>query len=312
MSNNKNTSSYLYWKKREEKQREINKKKENGYKKEIQEIYKYMLDNIQKEIDAFYTKYAGDKGITMQEAKKAVSQADIKELERKAKKYVKEKNFTNLANDEMKLYNLAMKINRLELLKANIGLELIVGHDELEKFFEEILNNRTLEELKRQADILGKSIKNDAKSIVDASFKNATFSQRIWMYQDLLKNDLYNLLSIGLIQGRNPRVLAREIKKRFNVRTSQAERLMQTEMARVQTDAQLKSYVENGFNEYEYIACGGADVCPICKALDGKIFKVSKMTVAENAPPMHPYCHCSTAPHYSQKDFNILLNRLEK
>lgn len=43
------------------------------------------------------------------------------------------------------------------MLKANIGLELIKGHDDLEKFMAEILQGRTEDELKRQAGILGKN-----------------------------------------------------------------------------------------------------------------------------------------------------------
>lgn len=77
-----------------------------------------------------------------------------------------------------------------------------------------------------------------ANSIVNASFHNATFSDRIWMHQDLLKNDLNKLLQIGLIQGKNPKTLATELRKRFNVKQSDAERLMQTELARVQVEAQ--------------------------------------------------------------------------
>ena len=45
------------------------------------------------------------------------------------------------------------------------------------------------------------------------------------------------------------------------------------------------------------------DCCPICKELDGKIFKVKDMECGQNAPPMHPNCHCATAPHYDSKSF---------
>ncbi|MDY5558727.1 MAG: phage head morphogenesis protein, partial [Candidatus Heritagella sp.] len=59
----------------------------------------------------------------------------------------------------MALYNLTMKVNRLELLKANIGLEMIAGTDELDKYMAEILQGRTEDELKRMGGILGKSVK---------------------------------------------------------------------------------------------------------------------------------------------------------
>ena len=307
-------SSYDYWKEREEAQRKKNIKDEKEYDKEIKKIYQNMMDRINNEIYSFYAKYASDNGITIREAKKRASKLDIEEYARKAAKYVEEKNFSKQANEEMKLYNLTMKVNRLELLKANIGLELIKGHNILYQFFYKLLHRRVTNEADRLSGILGDTIidnKKFADSIVNASFHNATFSDRIWMYQDLLKNDINNLLQTGLIQGRNPNVLARDLRKRFNVKISDAERLMRTEMARVQIDAQMKSYAANGIDEFEYIACGGSDVCDICKKLDGKVFKVSKMLISENAPPMHPNCHCSTGVHIDNKEYEDWLNYIE-
>ena len=307
-------SSYDYWKEREEAQRKKDNKDMKSYSAEIKKIYQNMMDQISDEIYAFYSKYASDTGITMAEAIKRANKLDMEEYSRKAKKYVEEKNFSEQANAEMKLYNMTMKVNRLELLKANIGLELVSGHDELEKFFQEELEGKTIEELERLAGILGDSIQNNkefAESIVNASFHNATFSDRIWMHQDLLKNNISSLLQTGLIQGRNPNVLARDLRRRFNVKISDAERLMRTEMARVQIDAQMKSYAANGIDEFEYIACGGSDVCDICKKLDGKVFKVSKMMISENAPPMHPNCHCSTGVHIDNKEYEDWLNYIE-
>lgn len=307
-------SSYDYWKEREEAQRKKNIKDEKEYDKEIKKIYQNMMDRINNEIYSFYAKYASDNGVTMREAKKRASKLDIEEYARKAAKYVEEKNFSKQANEEMKLYNLTMKVNRLELLKANIGLELIKGHNILYQFFYKLLHRRVTNEADRLSGILGDTVianKKFADSIVNASFHNATFSDRIWMHQDLLKNDINNLLQTGLIQGRNPNLLARDLRKRFNVKLSDAERLMRTEMARVQIDAQMKSYVANGIDEFEYIACGGSDVCDICKKLDGKVFKVSKTMISENAPPMHPNCHCSTGVHIDNKEYEDWLNYIE-
>lgn len=307
-------SSYDYWKEREEAQRKKNIKDEKEYDKEIKKIYQNMMDRINNEIYSFYAKYASDNGITMREAKKRASKLDIEEYARKAAKYVEEKIFSKQANEEMKLYNLTMKVNRLELLKANIGLELTKGHNILYQFFYKLLHRRVTNEADRLSGILGDTVianKKFADSIVNASFHNATFSDRIWMHQDLLKNDINNLLQTGLIQGRNPNVLARDLRKRFNVKISDAERLMRTEMARVQIDAQMKSYAANDIDEFEYIACGGSDVCDICKKLDGKVFKVSKMIISENAPPMHPNCHCSTGVHIDNKEYEDWLNYIE-
>lgn len=305
--------SRTYWKNREEEQRKKNIRDEAEYAKEIEKIYANMMDEIQKEINGFYTRYAKAEGISIAEAKKRVSKMDIDAYSRKAEQYVKNKDFSKEANEEMRLYNAAMKINRLEMLKANIGMHLVGGFDELQKYFDQILTEKTLEEFERQAGILGKSIQNNAKmahSIVNASFHNARYSDRIWMYQDMMKAELSKLLQTGLIQGKNPRILARHLTKLFGVSLANAERLMATELSRVQAEAQKQSYIRNGFDEYEFIAEPTA--CPICLALDGKHFKVKDMMPGENAAPMHPNCRCSSAPYEDDEEYEAWLDYLDK
>lgn len=294
-------TSSEYWKKREQENLRKNLKSEAEYAKEIQQTYKFAMDQIQKEIDSFYAKYAKDEGITITQAKKRASKLDMEEYSRKAKKYVKEKNFSKQANEEMKLYNLTMKVNRLELLKASIGLELVSAFDELQQFYEQILTDRTLDEFERQAGILGSSVPDNAAvmaaTIVNASFHNAKYSERIWMHQDLLRNELGKLLTRGMVQGKNPRALARELRKTFQASIFNSLRLLWTELARVQTAAQMQSYKDNGFAEYEYLTARDFKVCATCKALDGKIFKVDEEETGTNSPPMHPCCRCSTTAH---------------
>lgn len=317
-------NSEQYWAEREAEalKRRITDEKE--YDKQIKQIYQDMLDGCQKEIDSFYGKYAAKEGITIAEAKKRVSQLDIKAYERKAKKYVKEKDFSKQANEEMRLYNATMKINRLEMLKANIGLELIAGHDELEKFMGKILQGRTEDELARQAGILGKTVRNNAQkahAIVNGSFHNGKFSDRIWQYQDLMREDLGKLLQQGLIQGKGARALAKDLRKYWYGNdpktgggiTYCTERLMRTELARVQTEAQKQSFERNGFDKYMFIVNGGC--CPICEGVAKKndgIYAVAKMMPGENAPPMHPNCRCSTAAYEDSEEYEAWLDYLEQ
>lgn len=314
-----------YWAQREAEQLKHNITDEAEYDREIKRIYQNMLDACQKEIDSFYAKYANAEGITIAEAKKRVSQHDVKAFERKAAKYVKDKDFSKKANEELRLYNATMKINRLEMLKANIGLETIAGHDELEKFMAGILKGRTEDELKRQAGILGKTVRNNAAkadAIVNGSFHSGTFSDRIWQYQDLMRQDLGRLLQQGLIQGKGARAIAKDLKKYWfgnDPKTGGGakycmERLMRTELARVQTEAQKQSFIRNGFDMYQFICnhhSSRSGTCDICKGLDGKHFKVADMMPGENAPPMHPHCRCSTAAWEDSNEYEAWLDHLE-
>lgn len=312
-----------YWQRREDENTKRYIKQEEEYDRQIEKIYDDMLDGVQKEIDSFYGRYANREGITIAETKKRVSKLDIAEYQRKAQRYVREKNFSEKANEEMRLYNLTMKVNRLEMLKAGIGLEMLKGHAELETFMEKILQGRTEEELKRQADILGNTVKDKqklARAIPNASFHNAAFSDRIWMYHDMMKADLSKLLQTGLIQGKNPRQLASEIRKYYygderlkngkNGAVYNMERLMRTEMARVQTEAQRQSFIENGFTQYLFLANSGC--CAACQANNGRHFKIEDMKPGDNAPPIHPQCRCSTAAWEDSEEYEAWLDYLSQ
>lgn len=277
---------------------------------EIQQIYERMVPEIQKEIESFYQRYADKEGISLAEAKKRVSKFDVKAFEARAAKMVKDRDFSDEANELMRLYNATMRINRLELLKADIGLHMIDGFDDLEKLTGERLTEEAVKEFERQAGILGNGVKcasERAKSLVGQSFMNATFSERIWSNQEALRNKLSTILTKGLIGGKSYQSLAAEIRKDFSVSAREAMRLVRTEMVRVQTQAQIDSYKANGWEEFEFLAYGTAS-CEICNALNKKHFKIADFQPAENAPPMHPNCRCRTAPYEDEEEYQKWLD----
>lgn len=312
----KRNHSRSYWKRRESAARKERAKREAAYQAKIEEMYEGMLDDIQKEIDSFYAKYAGEEGITIAEAKKRASRLDIEEYARKAKRYVESKDFSKEANDDMRLYNMTMKVNRLELLKSKIALELTGNFDKIRDYYDEIIMDESMKEFERLAGILGETITNAdalkrAKTIAGASFHNATFSERIWGQRDLLKLEIEKNLRAALIQGKSSRELARRLVRVFGVSRYNAERLMTTELRRAQTEVAKQSYERNGNRKYEYMATG-PHPCENCKKLDGKIFYVSDMMPGENASPMHPQCHCTTAPYNDREEYEKWLDYLDK
>lgn len=293
-------TSLDYWRAREEAALSLYLRSDAEIEREIHRLYVYLYDELTKQINGFYQRYAKAEGITMAEAMERVSKMDVEAFQAKAKKYVKEKNFSKQANEELRLYNATMKINRLELLKAQMGLEMVDAFNDMETLLGEKLNDRAMDELRRQAGILGGSVTGNerwAREIVNASFHNATWSQRIWMYQTDLKNELSMLLTNGIIQGRNPRELAPHLSRLFGVSQSDALRLMRTEMARVQEDAQKRAYTEADIDQFIFIATEDAKTCEICGSMDGQVFEVKKMMPGENCAPMHPNCRCSTAAY---------------
>lgn len=309
-----------YWQKREKLWQEQQIKDDKARMAEIKNRLIYARDAIQKEIDAQWERFSNGQRITMSEAVKLSAESDTQAFARKAKEYVKTKDFSDEANRQLKLYNLTMRVNRLELLRANIGLEMISAFNDLDKYIYKELTRAGLAEIKRQAGILEMTISEKGylsmvDKIVSSSFRVTgfpTFSENLWMYQNELKADLDKLLVRSITQGINPRQLAPELNRflteegkenaKFNT-----QRLMITETTRVQTAIQEQSYIDAGIELYGYMAEPNA--CPNCQALHGNTYKVEEMRPGSNAPNMHPFCRCSTYPVVDDSKFQKSLAR---
>ena len=303
-----------YWKKRETEAARNTIRDEQEYNKRLNEIYEYTIANIERQVNDWYARYASKEGITMAEARGRVRHIDMERYERLAAKYVATHDFSDQANEEMALYNLTMKVNRLELLKAEINLELMAGFDDIEHEMRRDLIETAMKEDRRLAGILGDSVIGNeqyAKQLVNASFRNATFSERIWgRNMPDLRIHLEAELRNGLVQGIGSVELARRFRKHYGGSIRDTERLMTTEMCRLQTAVQKESFERNGYKEYMFITSGDESVCSVCQGLHGQHFKVSEMQAGVNAPPMHPRCHCSAASYMDSDKYKRWIDAL--
>lgn len=304
-----------YWEGRyraEEKARELADKRVAF---QLQGIYQQHANNIQKEIDSFWQRYADKEGITKLEAKQRADSLDMVNVGFKAKQLVERANrlrergqkvtsedFTKAENDLMRLYNLKMKTSRLEVLQANIKLH---QYDlALSEF--EIIDRHLVESIRREnlfsAGVLNmtlgsfESSKISADSIVYANFNGATWSSRVWERQNELRDIVKKGVADTVLRGKGTNILINSLKKEFDVSYGYARRLAVTESARVYSEAQSANYEANGVEWYQVMT--ELKACPICQPFNGKIFKVSELVPALNAPPFHPNCRCTTVPHF--------------
>ena len=77
--------------------------------------------------------------------------------------------------------------------------------------------------------------------------------------------------------------------------------------AEIQVQDSINRYKEYGLKYYEFFADTDEKTCPICSALDGKIFEITKAKIGVNAPPMHDGCRCDILP-VIPKDIKSLLD----
>ena len=298
-------SNQQYWAKREEEAIKHRIADDERMAKELEKMYKMALKDIHKDIAEFYMKYAIKGGMTIQEAQKLASEMDVKEFAQYAKEYVKTKDFSPKANEELGLYNLKMKISRLELLEEQINMHLCSLYDDTTGYLYRQFNKAAYDQTKEQAGILGATsvlTRKDVEAIVNASFKVGTFSDNIWADKNKLKDKLMKSVVQSIVLGKHPDSLGGQFAKDMNVGLNSAKRILCTEVGQIQIAQQKANYIENDIDYYQIIREPGA--CKHCvnmgedaKSIDGAPkYKVSELQPGVNAPLFHPYCRCSTIP----------------
>jgi SPP1 gp7 family putative phage head morphogenesis protein len=271
----------------------------------ITELYKESYDRLQAQIDKFYLGYAGREGLTKQEAMKRASEFDVTKFTEKARKAVKGKDFSHKTNSWLRVYNLKMKVSRLELLKAELDLEINSLTSNLDEVFDKARRSEYLAEFKRQAGILGISSSGATKrleSILDADFYGQSFSSRVWGkngLQSMLQKDVFASLNRIYTDMNGYQKEMKRLAERYNTSESNAKRLLKTEIARINADTDHAMLKDNGFTHMIFVAEPGA--CNICGPLDNTAVPIDKVEKGVNMFPMHPNCRCSAYGHIEMR-----------
>lgn len=323
-----------YWKKREEEERKWQEKNiatDAAFNRLIERYYNVAILQINKDIDHQYQSLA--KSVDgLRSAYSIVDATDITDYEVEAQKLVMQaaqmraqgkkvtySSFTNDVNRRMKIYNATMRINRLEYLKSQVGLHLTEANMNIENDTRIKLTDGYINEVKRQAGILGRNLKyntaliddNNVAKIVMAQTAGANWSQRLWLNQDALKAQLDVILSTGLITGQSNQAMARQLRDQVRTTVKNhayiAERLARTETARVQYQAQIDSIKAADYKYVKWYAEPGA--CRICQEINDNdeydlgygVFPV------DEAPqiPIHPNCRCSISAYWVEGKDNL-------
>lgn len=284
----------------------------------ITQLYQESYDRLQAQIDKFYLGYAGREGLTKQEAMKRASEFDVTKFADKARKAVKEKDFSHKTNSWLRIYNLKMKVSRLELLKAELGLEINSLTSNLEEVFDKARRSEYLAEFKRQAGILGISSKGATKrleAILDADFYGQNFSSRVWGktgLQAILQRDVFASLNRIYTDMNGYQKEMKLLANKYGTSEYNAKRLIKTEIARINSDTDHAMLRDNGFTHMIFVAESGA--CDICKPLNNTAVPIDKVEKGVNMFPMHPNCRCSAYGHIEMqyKDGRSTLDEFEK
>ena len=109
---------------------------------------------------------------------------------------------------------------------------------------------------------------------------------------------LSRIMAMGLAHGWGPLRVAREMKNTIaGITQTRARLIARTEIINAHAVGQLNAFRMLGVEELgvlaEWSTAGDDLVCPICGAMEGKIFTLDE---AEGLIPAHPNCRCCWVP----------------
>lgn len=114
-----------------------------------------------------------------------------------------------------------------------------------------------------------------------------------------MAGSMSRVLADGLANGLGARAVARLLADEVDgIGRRRALVIARTELIHAYAEGQLDSFEKLGVEEVgaeiEWKTAGDAKVCPVCRALEGKRFKISE---ARGKIPQHPNCRCAWIPY---------------
>ena len=307
-----------YWNKRMAALETAQLNKGVAFYHRLAEQYEKAAASVQKEIDAFYSRYATENKISLLEAKKQLKGRELKEFRWAVEEYIKKGKTLNYSAKwakELERASIRYRVTRLEALKLQMQqqIEALTAYevDEIDKLARDIYEDgyyRTAFIIQKGYGVGSSFMRLDTKAIdkiVSAPYTadGLNFSERVWgKHRPELIQKLNTELVQSIIRGEDPQKLINKIAKHFDVAKRQAGNLIMTESAFFSSASTRDSFNELDVGKFEVVATLDGHTSETCQELDGKVFPMSEYEIGVTAPPFHVNCRTTTCPYLEDEE----------
>lgn len=283
---------------------------------DMEELYLDAQRSVQKEIESWYARFAGNNQISLTDARKWLTAGQLEEFHWSVEQYIKIGEQAGLdAAWLKKLENASTRfhISRLEAVQTGIQqqLELLYGNqvDSLDALLKKVVGNgytHTAFEVQKGVGLGWDITGLDQKKLETLLSKpwttdGRTFRDRCWLNKNDLVGSVSKSLTQGLLRGDSPAKITTAIQKQFGVHRYKAGRLVNTETTYFNAVATKECYKDLDVEMVEIIETLDSHTCSICGGLDGKVIPISQYEPGVTVPPFHPNCRGTTAPAIDPK-----------
>lgn len=281
---------------------------------EVTKAYRRAMLHIEREIEAFYQRYAAAEGLTLAQAKERLTAAERNDFLLTIEEYIEAAERSNVDAAWLKKLDATaarQRITRLEALELQMQqqIELLEAQkaEAMTKTLAEIFTEayyRTGYEVQKGLGVGAAFATLDAEKINAVLAQpwcedGLNFSERIWgKDRKKLVQALKTAFTDGIIRGESPQKMIDAMQRTMHTSRSAAGRLVLTEGAAFAARGRQEAYDRLGTEEYQFLATLDGKTCEKCGALDGKVFKREEYEIGKTAPPLHPHDRCTTVPYF--------------
>ena len=297
--------------------------------KKLFEYYENASNDIRKQINDFYYRYAAENKLTYDEAMEIINKKEFREWKKSLDEYVKEyeteadpqRAAEIKARVDARAYR--SRITRLEAVNTQIegavnGLyfsALAAMNKDFSKVIEKSFKGKA-EDLAERFDIdTGFTQKYFSEKMVEDVISypwcGNHFSDRLWKNKENLIFNLRDILSKGLRSGTSLPQMAKEMADKTGQSFTAAYNLVESETTHFHEEANFRAYEAAGIEQYQFWSEHELSVCGTCASLDMQVFDVKDRKEGVNAPPMHNHCRCITVEYDPNEKEDYIASGLE-
>lgn len=307
-----NNSSLEYWKKRYEEEMERVMHQADGPKKDLRKYADTVIRRLEKDINDWYQRYANENGMSLADAKKQLDARELKAFNMDLEEYraIAERDELSEAHKKMlKQASARQQLDRVQELYINTVQELESWAKYQDSTISDLLSNVyessnyraawMTQSMKGQYDMYAQVDHRTIQRIIDSPWTpdGKNFSARIWDNRKQLATSLQNDFIQALIAGDGTATMSEAIAKRMNTSYNNANRLVETELARVHSQAFMDCMNELDVDAVEILATLDNKTSPICRRMDGKYVQCKDAKPGITIPPFHCHCRSTTVPY---------------
>lgn len=300
-------------------------RKETAVAKALPELLSHMQDarrSLEKEINAFYSRYATNNKVTLAEAQKALSLSELVDFKGDLKAFRKLAK-QSIGTFNLQLENLSVKarITRLEALHAQVDAVLQNCYQQQRAVIEGAAGALAQEQyLHALYDIeqytgfqfpYAQLSSNRIVKMLAMPVQGVDISSSLWRQDFDTGYQIRRVLGDMFTTGRPPQDFAKELQRIIGRRdaegnltgkTYEAYRLLYNESSHVSEQAKLAAYEDDGIDALKIDAALDSKTCSDCSPRDGKVVKISEAVEGVTVPPFHVNCRCTTVAHIPEAE----------